>query len=293
MPDAYSSSRIDDLPTLWDGMCKLVRPGLGLSAFGVNVLDLGAELCDERPHRVRVRAGGALSRPARLGHAAGRAAGQEERVELVPDVVARVAPEARRLFHTGPEGARLLIVGGAPGKAYVPPDWSTRPTPDAAGAATTPVRAEPEEHDAHHEDPERRHDERDEVRERDEEGDACSERDPAEDAQCARARDERARRAEHHHAETELKATQMSASSMFSAWSVRHPRSGLAADVRQREVEERGEHEGPGGEQVAADQDDVPERRRSAIRRPHGLQQADGEEHEQRRPPPRVRMPAI
>ena len=51
--------------------------------------------------------------------------GEEQRVELVPEVVARVAPEARRLFQIGPEGARLLIVGGAPGKAYEPQDWST------------------------------------------------------------------------------------------------------------------------------------------------------------------------
>ena len=29
MADAYSSSRIDDLPTLWDGMCKLVRSASG------------------------------------------------------------------------------------------------------------------------------------------------------------------------------------------------------------------------------------------------------------------------
>jgi uracil-DNA glycosylase len=43
----------------------------------------------------------------------------------VPDVVARVAPEARRLFHVGPEGARVLIVGGAPGKAYQQQEWSS------------------------------------------------------------------------------------------------------------------------------------------------------------------------
>ena len=127
MPDAYSSSRIDDLPTLWDGMCKLVRPGLGLSAFGVNVLDLGAnyvtsdhtesESGQEELYLV-LRGSASLL----VG-----APGQEERVELVPDVVARVAPEARRLFHTGADGARLLIVGGEPGKAYDPPDWSSTP----------------------------------------------------------------------------------------------------------------------------------------------------------------------
>ena len=46
---------------------------------------------------------------------------------LAPEVVARVAPESRRLFHTGSEGARLLIVGGAPGKAYEAQEWSSTP----------------------------------------------------------------------------------------------------------------------------------------------------------------------
>ena len=125
MSDAYTSSRIDDLPTLWGGMCKLVRAGLGLGAFGVNVLDIGpdyvttdhteSESGQEELYLVLRGAATLL-----VG-----APGQEERVELGPEVVARVAPEARRLFQTGPEGARLLIVGGVPGKAYEPQDWSS------------------------------------------------------------------------------------------------------------------------------------------------------------------------
>ena len=125
MSGTYSSSRIDDLPSIWDGMCKLVRPGLGLSAFGVNVLDIGpdyttsdhteSESGQEELYLVLRGSATLLIGPA----------GEEERVELVPEVMARVAPEARRLFRTGPEGARLLIVGGAPGHAYHPQDWST------------------------------------------------------------------------------------------------------------------------------------------------------------------------
>ncbi|MDX6620427.1 MAG: hypothetical protein QOK36_2813 [Gaiellales bacterium] len=124
MSGTYSSSRIDDLPSIWDGMCKLVRPGLGLSAFGVNVLDIGpdyttsdhteSESGQEELYLVLRGSATLLIGPA----------GEEERIELVPEVMARVAPEARRLFRTGPEGARLLIVGGAPGQAYQPQDWS-------------------------------------------------------------------------------------------------------------------------------------------------------------------------
>jgi hypothetical protein len=125
MPDAYSSSRIDDLPSLWGGMCKLVRAGLDLSAFGVNVLDIGpdyvttdhteSESGQEELYLVLRGAATLL-----VG-----SPGQEERIELVPEVVARVAPDARRLFQTGSEGARVLIVGGAPGRAYEPQDWSS------------------------------------------------------------------------------------------------------------------------------------------------------------------------
>jgi uncharacterized cupin superfamily protein len=125
MSDVYSSSSIDDLPTLWGGVCKLVRAGLGLSAFGVNVLDLGpdyatsdhteSESGQEELYLV-LRGSATLL----IG-----APGEEERVELTPEVVARVAPDARRLFHTGPDGARLLIVGGAPGKAYEAQEWSS------------------------------------------------------------------------------------------------------------------------------------------------------------------------
>jgi uncharacterized cupin superfamily protein len=125
MPDAYSSSRIDDLPTLWDGMCKLVRAGLGLSAFGVNVLDIGPDYVtsdhtesESGQEELYIVLRGAAS--LLVGDP-----GREERVELTPDVMARVAPEARRLFHTGSDGARLLIVGGAPGKAYELQEWSS------------------------------------------------------------------------------------------------------------------------------------------------------------------------
>jgi uncharacterized cupin superfamily protein len=106
-------------------MCKLVRSGLGLTAFGVNVLDIGpgytttdhteTESGQEEMYIVLRGSATMLVGPP----------GEEERVELAPDVVARVAPEARRLFQTGAEGARLLIVGGAPGKAYELQDWSS------------------------------------------------------------------------------------------------------------------------------------------------------------------------
>ena len=36
----YSAKSIDEMPTLWDGFAKLVRPGLEITAFGANIMDL-------------------------------------------------------------------------------------------------------------------------------------------------------------------------------------------------------------------------------------------------------------
>src|SRR6185436_700067 len=36
----YSAKSIDELPTLWDGFARLVRPGLEITAFGANIMNL-------------------------------------------------------------------------------------------------------------------------------------------------------------------------------------------------------------------------------------------------------------
>jgi hypothetical protein len=39
-----------------------------------------------------------------------------------------VGPSEKRKLVTGPEGARVIAVGGAPGKAYVVPDFTAPQT---------------------------------------------------------------------------------------------------------------------------------------------------------------------
>ena len=48
----------------------------------------------------------------------------DESHALTPGVFARVGPSARRKIVTGSEGARVLLLGGAPGSVYVPPLWT-------------------------------------------------------------------------------------------------------------------------------------------------------------------------
>jgi uncharacterized cupin superfamily protein len=111
---------IDDLPTLWDGFAKLVRTGLGISAFGVQIMDLPpghttashdeAETGQQELY-VALRGSGAV------------VAG-EERLALDPEHLVRVDAGVDRVLSSGPDGLRVLCVGGVPGAAYVAPEWT-------------------------------------------------------------------------------------------------------------------------------------------------------------------------
>jgi hypothetical protein len=123
--DDYTTSRVDELPEIWDGFGRLVRKGLGITAFGVNVMDVPADYTT-RDHTeadsgqeelyTALAGGGTLL----VGPEDG-----EAELAVTPETVTRVAPGARRRFRSGPLGCRLLIVGGTPGAAYAPQEWSS------------------------------------------------------------------------------------------------------------------------------------------------------------------------
>ena len=50
--------------------------------------------------------------------------GDEQRAELAPDRVVAVGPRVTRRIAGGPDGLRVLCVGGTPGKAYEAPAWT-------------------------------------------------------------------------------------------------------------------------------------------------------------------------
>jgi uncharacterized cupin superfamily protein len=115
-------AHIDELPGLWDGFARLVRPGLGLSSFGANVMNLPPDYetkahdeSDSGQEELYVRLAGSGALVVDGG----------EDLPLDADHLAAVTPDTSRTLRSGPEGLRVLIVGGTPGKAYEPPDWSS------------------------------------------------------------------------------------------------------------------------------------------------------------------------
>jgi len=123
MADPYSGMRYDEMPELWDGFARLVRPALGLGAFGANVMNLPPNY-ETKAHDER-ESGQEELYVALAGSGAVLCGEARERLELDPERAVRVAPEARRSLTSGADGMRVLIIGGVPGQAYVAPEWSS------------------------------------------------------------------------------------------------------------------------------------------------------------------------
>ena len=117
---AIAGAAIDDLPQLWDGFAKLVRTGLDITAFGVQIMDLPPDYTTashdesdtgQQELYVALRGSGAVL------------AG-ETRLALDPEHLVRVDAGVDRVLTSGPAGLRVLCVGGVPGAPYVAPEWT-------------------------------------------------------------------------------------------------------------------------------------------------------------------------
>jgi hypothetical protein len=116
-------SAIDDLPGMWDGFLRKVRPGLGLSAFGANIMNLPPDYATSAHDE---SSSGQEELYVRLSGAGWVVLDDSgERLPLDADHLAAVGLSVSRVLASGPEGLRVLIVGSAPGRAYEPPEWSS------------------------------------------------------------------------------------------------------------------------------------------------------------------------
>jgi mannose-6-phosphate isomerase-like protein (cupin superfamily) len=117
----YRAKSIEELPTLWDGFAKLVRAGLDITAFGANIMDL--------PPDYSTKAHDESESGQQELYVALRGAGTvdigDERHPLDADHLVRVDAGTARVLSSGPEGLRVLIIGGVPGGVYEPPEWSS------------------------------------------------------------------------------------------------------------------------------------------------------------------------
>ena len=116
-----SGSAIDDLPDMWDGFMRMVRPGLGLSAFGANIMNLPPNYSTRSHDESRSGQEELYVRLAGTGWIV--VDGSGDRLALDEEHLCAVGPGTPRSIASGADGLRVLIVGSTPGRAYEPVDY--------------------------------------------------------------------------------------------------------------------------------------------------------------------------
>jgi len=125
---------VDEMDSIHGGIARRARAQLGVTAWGMQVLTLPPNwkgypdhnhdeaAFDPNQEEVYVPIAGSATLVA-----------GDERFDLVPGTMARVGPKQLRRILPGPEGVRLLALGGRPG-TFEAPSWTELgappPTPE-------------------------------------------------------------------------------------------------------------------------------------------------------------------
>jgi hypothetical protein len=111
----YTAKRIGDMEASFGGGFVKARAELGVSSFGMQVIQMPPDYSDYPLHD-HAESGQEEVFLALKG--SGWIEIDDERVELEPNLFVRVGPEPKRKIFSGPEGLRVLALGAAPGVPY-------------------------------------------------------------------------------------------------------------------------------------------------------------------------------
>jgi mannose-6-phosphate isomerase-like protein (cupin superfamily) len=128
----YTALQLADMETTFGGGVRKVRAALGVRSMGIQVMEFppNFDRYPEHDHNhdgqeevyVTLRGSGTIDIDG-------------EQKPLDPDTMVRVGVTAKRKVLSGPEGLRLMVLGGCPGQAYSAPEWSELGAPDPVAAS--------------------------------------------------------------------------------------------------------------------------------------------------------------
>ena len=131
--------RVEDFEAIFGGGFRRVRAGLGVSSFGIAVIDMPPKF-EHYPEHDQSHDGQEEVYTVLSGRATLKVGDEEH--ELEPGVFARIGASEKRKLITGDEPVRVLAMGGIPGEAYVAPEFTHE------GAAAPSMKEKAEAQDA-------------------------------------------------------------------------------------------------------------------------------------------------
>lgn len=111
----YTAKRIPDMEAIFRGGFRKARAELGVSAFGIQVLEFPANATRYPEHD---HSADGQEEVYVVLSGSGEMEVDGERFAVDPETLVRVGPEAKRKLLTGAEPMRVLVIGGTPGQAY-------------------------------------------------------------------------------------------------------------------------------------------------------------------------------
>ncbi len=111
----YTAKHIKDMQAGFGGGFVRARAELGVTAFGMQVLRFPPDWSDYPEHD---EADSGQEEVFLALSGSGWIDIEGERVELDADTFVRIGPGVKRKVYAGPEGLKLLAIGGVPGGAY-------------------------------------------------------------------------------------------------------------------------------------------------------------------------------
>jgi hypothetical protein len=120
MPDV-TVKRVEEFEAIFGGGFRRARAGLGVTSFGLAVIDLPPNFKHFPEHDQTHDDQEEVYTPV-SGRVTLQVRGED--YELEPGVFARVGATEKRKLITGDEPARILAMGAMPGKVYEPPEFT-------------------------------------------------------------------------------------------------------------------------------------------------------------------------
>jgi hypothetical protein len=123
----YRVVKIDDMEAIAFGTFRRARAELGVSAFGLQILDLPPNL-DAYPEHDHASDG--QEEVYFVLRGSGEVEIEGERIALDPETAVSIKAGTRRKLWPGPDGMRVIAIGGKPGAVYEGKDFSELGAPD-------------------------------------------------------------------------------------------------------------------------------------------------------------------